>query len=196
MKANEVVQIYTAAIQDAVEHGADSVPVAELQRVHGEIVRMVSESPEDVAVGEAALEGYKSKLAASIEHYRSVNEFNLELLRSTIATGQSALKSAMLINGGAAVAVLAFLGNAWSKSIPKYVLAEAAYGLSLFVWGVLAAATAAGCTYVSQAGFGDEFGKHSALIGAYGRALAMLLVIASYVLFACAAWQTYSSLSS
>lgn len=196
MKANEIVEIYTAAIRDAAERGVDSVSVSELQRVNADIVRMAAESPEDVAVGEAALESYKSQLAANIEHYRSVNEFNMEMLRATITTGQSALKSAMLINGGAAVAVLAFLGNAWTKEIPRHVLTGAAYGLSLFVWGVLSAATAVGFTYLSQAGFGDEFGMHSARIGSYGRAMAIVLVIASYVLFSCAAWQTYSSLSS
>jgi hypothetical protein len=118
------------------------------------------------------------------------------MLRATIMTGQSALKGSLLINGGAAIAVLAFLGNAWTKEFPRRVLLDASYGLSLFVWGVLAAATALGATYLSQAGYGDEFGKHSNRIGGYGRTLAILLVITSYVLFAFAAWQVYSSLSS
>jgi len=157
---------------------------------------MAAESADNVAVGEAALERYKSQLASNLEHYRAVNEFNIEMLRATVATGQSALKSAMLINGGAAVAVLAFLGNAWAKDVPRRVLIEASYGLSLFVWGVLAAAAAAGATYVSQAGYGDEFGKRSELVGDIGRVLAILLVVASYVLFSCAAWQTYVSLNS
>jgi hypothetical protein len=196
MRVNEVIGIYTSAIADAAAQGADSVPVSELQRVNAEIAKIAAESPEDVAVGEAALEGYKAQLAANIEHHRNLNEINLEMLRGTIATGQSAIKSSLLINGGAAVAVLAFLGNAWSKGLPRNVLTGASYGLSLFVWGVLAAATAAGFTYVSQAGFGDEFGKHSQRIGICGRTLAMLLVAASYVLFACAAWQAYLSLSN
>lgn len=196
MKVSEIIGIYTSAIEDAAAQGADSVPVSELQRVNAEIAKIAAESPEDVAVGEAALEGYKAQLAANIEHHRNLNEINLEMLRGTIATGQSAIKSSLLINGGAAVAVLAFLGNAWSKELPRHVLLGASYGLSLFVWGVLAAATAAGFTYVSQAGFGDEFGKHTQLIGVYGRTLAMLLVATSYVLFACAAWQTYQSLGS
>ncbi len=196
MKANEVVQIYTAAIRDVVEHGADSVPVSELQRVNSEIAKIAAQSPDDIAIGEVALENYKSQLAKNVEHYRGVNAFNIEMLRATISTGQSALKSAMLVNGGAAVAVLAFLGNAWAKDIPKHVLTEAAYGLSLFVWGVLAAASAAGATYLSQAGYGGEFGKGSKTIGGVGRGLAILLVVSSYILFSYAAWQTYRSLGS
>lgn len=196
MKVSEVIQIYSAAIRDAAEQGAEFVPLSELQRVHGEIVRMVAESVDDVAVGEAALECLKADLAGSIETAKAANESNLEMLRATLMTGQTALKSAMLINGGAAVAVLAFLGNAWAKDVPRQVLTEASYGLSLFVWGVLAAAAATGATWVSQAGYGDEFGRHSQRAASIGRALAIALVATSYVFFSWAAWQTYASLNS
>ncbi len=196
MRVNEVIEIYTSAIRDAADQGAESVPVSELERVNAAITAIAGESPDDVAVGEAALVRYKAQLSADSEYRRNLHEFDLEMLRSTIMTGQAALKGSLLINGGAAVAVLAFVGNAWTKDVPRHVLAGASYGLSLFVWGVLAAATALGATYLSQAGFGNEFGKYSNRIGAYGRGLAIALVITSYGLFACAAWQTYSSLSS
>lgn len=196
MKIEEIINIYTAAIKDASDQGVGSVPVSELERVNAEIIRIAGESPENVAVGEAALERYKAQLAAGADHYRSLSDFNLEMLRSTIMTGQTALRSSLLINGGAAVAVLAFLGNAWSKGIPHQVLVGASYGLSLFVWGVLAASTATGATYLSQAGFGNEFGKHSSRIGAWARVVAIVLVAVSYIMFACAAWRTYLSLSS
>lgn len=196
MKAKEIIEIYTAAIEDAAQQGAESVSVSELQRVNAEIIGIAAESPDDIAVGEAALEQYKAQLAANSERQRNLHEFDLEMMRSTVMTGQSALKSSLLINGGAAVAVLAFLGNAWSKSIPRPIVLQASYGLSLFVWGVLAAATAAGATYLSQAGYGDQLGKNSQKIGDFGRGLAIALVVAAYVLFACGAWQTYSSLSA
>ena len=38
-------------------------------------------------------------------------ETSLEMFRSVITTGQSALKATMLLNGGAAVAMLAFVGK-------------------------------------------------------------------------------------
>lgn len=196
MKANEIIQIYTSAIRDAVAQGAESVSVSELERVNGLIIAMAAESPEDVAVGEASLERYKAQLSADADNRKSLHEFNMEMLRATIMSGQSALKGSLLINGGAAIAVLAFLGNAWTKDFPRHVLVDASFGLSLFVWGVLAAATALGATYLSQAGFGSEFGRHSSRIGRFGRTLAIVLVITSYVLFACAAWQVYSSLRS
>ncbi len=195
MKASEIIEIYTSAIRDAAEQGAENVPVSEMKRVNDLIIKMAGESPVDVAAGEAALERYKAQLSADAEHRKSRHEFDLEMLRATIMTSQSALKGCLIINGAAAIAVLAFLGNAWTKEFPRHILLEVSYGLSLFVWGVLTAATALGATYLSQAGYGNEFGKYSMRIGGYGRALAILLVIASYVLFACASWQVYSSLS-
>ena len=194
MKVDELLEIYATAIRDISDRGAESVSVSELRRLNAEIVKMAAQSPSDASAGEAAMERYRGQLAADLEHYRGVNAHNLEMLRATISTGQSALRSALLINGAAAVAVLAFLGNAWAKDAPRQTLAGGAYGLSLFVWGVLAAATAIGATYVSQAGFGDEFGRYSQKIGALGRGLAILLVVASYALFSCAAWRTYLSL--
>jgi len=196
MQVSELIEIYTAAINDAAEQGADSVPLFELQRVHAEIRRIAAESPDNVEVGEAALEHYKAQLAANAEHSRSVHELNLEMLRATVMTGQSALKSSLLINGGAAVALLAFLGNAWAADVPRRVMLQAAYGLSLFVWGVLAAAAAAGATYLSQAGFGNELGKFSHRIGKWARWLAIALVVTAYVLFGFGAWHACTSLSA
>lgn len=142
------------------------------------------------------MEAYKAKLSALAYSLQQDHEKDLEMLRATIVTGQSALKSALLINGGAAVAMLAFIGNAWSTPKTAQLVAGLAYGLSLFVWGVMSAACAAGATYLSQAGFGGEFGTNSQRIGRTGMVLAILGVIGAYVLFGLGAWQSYVSLGS
>ena len=65
---------------------------------------------------------------------------------ATIQAGAAALKSAILVNGGASVALLAFLGHVPDpgKLIP--------IGLLCFVAGTLLAAVAAGSTYVGLLG--------------------------------------------
>jgi hypothetical protein len=70
----------------------------------------------------------------------------LELFRSVITAGSSALRSATLINGGAAVALLAFLGSPNAKN------QQAAFALSLaiFAFGVFAASAAEGLRYLTQ----------------------------------------------
>jgi hypothetical protein len=196
MKVAEILKIYKDAIATAQDSGVGHVSIEDLQTFAAEVERTAAETPADVAAGDAAMEAYKAKLSALAYSLQQDHEKDLEMLRATIATGQSALKSALLINGGAAVAILAFIGNAWSTPKTAPLVAGLAYGLSLFVWGVMSAACAAGATYLSQAGFGGEFGTNSQRIGRIGMVLAILGVIGAYVLFGLGAWQSYVSLGS
>ena len=75
--------------------------------------------------------------------YGSVNE-------SIIKSGDAVLRASLLINGGAAVAMLAFMGTVISKdaTTSHKVIVEVAPGLNWFASGVLAAVAAMGLTYV------------------------------------------------
>lgn len=57
------------------------------------------------------IERYKADLQNWIEANKYQHEGYLELFRSVIISGQSAIKSSFLLNGGAAVALLAFIGH-------------------------------------------------------------------------------------
>jgi hypothetical protein len=57
----------------------------------------------------------------AIENARGQLTHNLELTKSVVTAGESVLKTLLLINGGAVVAVLAFLGNVLTKELPKGV---------------------------------------------------------------------------
>ncbi len=195
MKASEVLKVLNEEISEARQAGVTQVSLDSLEALVSDLSQTASSSPDGVAAGDAAMEAYKAQWALHGSSLQQVHESNLEMLRATITAAQSALKSAVLINGGAAVAVLAFISNAWGKPGTESVLPGLAYGLSLFVWGVLSAACATGATYFSQAGFGQEFGRHSQAIGLVSRGLAILSGVGSYVLFGCAAWQTYVSIA-
>jgi hypothetical protein len=77
------------------------------------------------------------------DFYGSINE-------STIKSGDAALRACLLINGGAAIAILAFMGSVISReSITSHkVIGEVAPNLNWFVGGVVAAVAAMGLTYV------------------------------------------------
>ena len=60
-----------------------------------------------------------------------------------IELGQLALKILVLINGGAAVALLAFIGNIWSSGIERCVAISLTSGIGAFALGVLSGAYAA-----------------------------------------------------
>ena len=72
-----------------------------------------------------------------------VNEFQRSLNEAAIKGADAALRSALLINGGAAVSVLAFIGGLAAQSRIKLDQLQAvAHSLTLFAFGVAAAVTA------------------------------------------------------
>jgi hypothetical protein len=195
MKTNDVFDILKDAIGTAREANVTHVAIEDLERLTAEIESQAQESPEGVSASEASMEHYKAKLAALGRSLQQEHEMELEMLRSVITTGQNALKAVLLINGGAAVALLAFVGSLWNNPNAEPLRPELAYGLSLFVWGVLAAACASGASYLSQAGFGGEFGSRSHSIGEVARWLSVAFVVGSYALFGWGAWNTYVAVS-
>jgi hypothetical protein len=110
------------------------------------------------------------------EQYRATMQEWTEKVRSVGAAGQAALKSAILINGGAAVATLAFVGSLVQHEIPvcgfKWVLLW-------FASGALLGAVASGVTYcVQYAGALSKTRTAKILNG-----VAILFVGLSYVAF-------------
>ena len=110
-------------------------------------------TPEEFAraVQRQAGEGQASRDdALEFEHNSKVT---LQAFEATIASGQSALKTGVLINGGAAVALLAFLGSTSSRTgsaTPLVHLRLLSVALLCFGAGVLASAFAAGFVYLAQ----------------------------------------------
>jgi hypothetical protein len=113
----------------------------------------------------------------------------LEMLRSVITLAQGALRAAMLINGGAAVAILGSLSSAWTKGVPPAILSQLRLSLLFFASGVLAAAAASGFAYLSQKAFASEQQCYGKII----RAVIILLMILSYALFGLGSWGAYSA---
>ena len=70
----------------------------------------VINSPDE-EVSQVRLEEYKTELQVWVEQNKSRDLYNVEMLRSVLAAGQNALRSAFLMNSGATVALLAFLGK-------------------------------------------------------------------------------------
>ena len=94
------------------------------------------------------MERFKADLQGWIEARKSQHESQLEMFRSVISAGQSAIKSSFLLNGGGAVALLAFISHlAQFKPMAVPTFGEC---MLPFTLGVLAIAMASGFTYLSQ----------------------------------------------
>nr|WP_299241343.1 hypothetical protein [uncultured Halomonas sp.] len=194
MKSSEVVQVLRDSITTTKEKGVEHVSVADLEAYADRLEGVVSKTPEDIAAGDAAIETYRAELTAWVSSSQQQHEHNLEMLRAVITVGQSALKSSLLINGAAAVTLLAFIGNIWKVSGSGPLISLLASAMLHFVAGVLSAAMAAGATYFSQAGYCGEFGAVSMKIGRVGHVLAVFFVFAAYLLFGRGSWLAFSAL--
>jgi hypothetical protein len=144
---------------------------------------------------DAAIVKYKAECDLQCEQYKAECDLNLEeyklKFQATVQSGQAALKSAFLINGGAAVALLAFIGNVWTKTQAN--VNGLGLPLLLYVFGVLFPAVASGLTYLCQDQYGksvkddDHFARSARKINCVG----ITFVILSYFLFAIATFLAY-----
>jgi hypothetical protein len=126
----------------------------------------------------ADLEIWKAKLLRSTAIYQNVN-----------MQGQSAMKAALLINGGASVALLAFVGAAMGNIMNKCLLSTLCFSMLLFILGTLSSAMAFGITYL--AGLADTSNQDEKKVSKWKfwrhwhfyNIVAVITVIISYALF-------------
>lgn len=80
------------------------------------------------------------------------NAANLEMFKSIIEAGQTAIKTGTVINGGAALGLLAFIGNLATKQ-PGQSVEVFSNPLVFFMAGVASAGICSVFRYLSQAGY-------------------------------------------
>lgn len=94
------------------------------------------------------IEKYKAELSNWGAAYNYALDSNLESFRSVITAGQNSIKTSFLLNGGAAIALLAFIGHLTEIKSPQvHVFAN---GLIPFALGVLTTTITSGLTYLCQ----------------------------------------------
>ncbi|MGU9821981.1 hypothetical protein [Pseudomonas sp. LF090] len=100
------------------------------------------------------IERLKAQLQILVEAHKGDHASDLEMFKSVIQSGQAAVKTAFLMNGGASVAILAFIGKLTESN--KQSIPDFAWTLTLFVTGVFLISVTAGLTYLSQWLYADE----------------------------------------
>ncbi len=91
------------------------------------------------------MERYKCEL----ETLKVDTQCSLVLYQQVNMQGQAAMKAALLINGGASVAMLAFIGAAITNSVDSVLLSKLCCSMAVFATGVLSAALASGAAYLA-----------------------------------------------
>ena len=89
-----------------------------------------------------------------IANAKNTNLRSLEMFKAVILAGQNALRATFLMNGGASIAILAFIGR-----IATYNSGKASFfalSLTLFVIGIVFSSIASGVAYLAQSAFTNE----------------------------------------
>ena len=141
---------------------------------------------ERINFGEETLETQNSERVQATRKFEDEMEVwkvNAPLMfNSVIEAGLSALKSATLINGGAAVSLLAFLGNLLTKDPPygtTYPIHALSQAMLIFFLGVGFSGVATASRYFSQASYSSE----NECQGDLFRWLAIILALLSFGAF-------------
>ncbi|KZY32670.1 hypothetical protein A3754_07865 [Alcanivorax sp. HI0083] len=107
----------------------------------------VIDAPEE-EVDPVKLEQIRAQLQANVEDRKAQQSSALEMFRSVITAGQNAIKTSLLMNGGATIALLAFLGKLTTENPGK--LSVFSGSLMIFTFGVFVIGLVSGLTYLSQ----------------------------------------------
>jgi len=185
MSAQEFALQLKETIQGVKESGTAAIYCDNLIAYLDDVSKSPSSTPTEVE-----LEKYKADLQIHIEQNKNYHSSQLEMFRSVITSGQNAIRSSFLLNGGASVAVLAFIGHlAEIKPDSVSVFASA---LIPFVLGVLAMTITSGLTYLSQWLYDSE-SLAAKKWGFRFNVASILLAISSYGCFMFGMWRSYNA---
>jgi hypothetical protein len=190
MTNKELIQQIREGVRVTAQQGQASVNVVDLDRY-------LDQWEKALPLDEGPLSQFQlDKLRAQFEEYlanqQRIHEGRMEMYRAVNIAGRRAIKSTLLINGGAAAALLAFIGHistaATSLAHVRAAIPELASPLALYVTGLLLTAMSAGAVYVAAARYFAQKTK----AGDVFNSISVALVIVSYVLFAWGSWIAYN----
>ncbi len=125
-----------------------------------------------------------------------LQDFRRQRFEVVVRSAESALKSAFLVNGGGAVALLTFFGQAMHGGKPNLATSYLAVALLMLVIGTAIAGLATGLSFLAQYGYfmrksRSWFGKAAPVL----TKINIVLVLLSYVCFVVAGAVAYVALS-
>ena len=151
MKAHRIIKDLESELDSIKENGIKQIEVKNFEAYIQSLKDGIDELDQiDELQTQRDLAFYTAQRASKIEAYKAKIQRFLDGFNSVISLGQSALKSCTIINGGAAVALLAFIGNIVLKSDAKPLVGGISNALFAFGVGLFLASLATGSTYFTQ----------------------------------------------
>jgi len=185
MNAKQFAEEMKKTIAELKAKGVEAIKCENIIAYLEEVMKSPEDEPRPIDV-----EKYKADLQRWIDASRYEHESNLEMFRSVIASGQGAIKSSFLLNGGAAVALLAFIAHL--AQFDKANVPTFGACLVYFALGALAIVITSGFTYLCQWFYASDraWGQK---VGFGLNVACILLGIGSYGIFAWGLFATYST---
>lgn len=200
-------------LREAIGHakacGQNSISIKKLDSYLDEIETIAKTSKElSEAEENIRREDAQKHFENELKIAQLQSDASLEMFKSVIEAGLNALKSAIIINGGAAVALLAFIGGIVKTTSENHVsISCIGQALLIFTIGVGLAGTATGLRYITQWLYHDAMSKMyvnkttemkkflSGKIGNCLNIITVLIVVASFAAFFYGGWKSYSALT-
>jgi hypothetical protein len=170
----------------------NSPPNPEADRLEALSKHMVSQAIASDAANDAAR--VKANLDKWLADHKAVADWHNENTKSVISMSQASIALQVTINAGAAVALLAFLGNAINKNA-GIVAGLFSSGLAIFATGVAVAALVSISSYTTQFLYGRE-SERLVWWGGVLHAVTYILGFCSLGLFVAGSFQTYDGMRS
>lgn len=189
MNTRRLIREMEADIQDAEKKGITEIKLGNFKAYLEEIKEVAEEQEEkDALQTQRDLAYYDAKNTARNEHYKARAKRISDGFHAVITIGQGALKSGALINGGACVALLAFIGNILTKD--DSMISGLSTALFIFGCGLFLAAAASGTTYLAQESYETKKIKKAVYINN----VTIIIVILSYLAFLIGGLQSWRTI--
>jgi hypothetical protein len=191
MKASDVLSEVRKVLKETKDQGHTTVSIDAMENYLMLFDKDVENDTYYKSLNhEVELAKFKATNDRNIANANNHTTHSIEMFKSVITAGQSALRASMVVNGGAAAALLAFTGKIWETSTTELVANSLTTSIFLFCLGVLCAAFATGTTYLSQFSFSSGWLK----LGHSVNVLSICTILSSYIFFGVGAFKAANSL--
>jgi hypothetical protein len=155
MNAKDLIQLIRYDIERAKSGGDTSLTIANLETLLSAAEKEVEDGSSFMAT--AVIKHAELLHQSNLASYAAQSASGLELFKSVIEMAKTTVTSLILINGGSAVALLAFIGHLASGGNPLTPISSFAKPLLYFVIGVFAAAFFGGLILLTQKLYGERW---------------------------------------
>lgn len=186
METKEAIDKLKSDLAGIKAQGQETIPIEGLENYLSALEKDAS----------ASLESRKLEFQGMLADHDARVKFDIEIFKTANEAGREALKAALIINGGAVIAFLGFLGSMLSKGGAEALGLKLTIPLCSFGFGVLFAALGFGVRYLTQFCYAKRGKKAWINAGHFSNFVTILLATAALTVFGFGVYRAYAAFVS